>query len=198
VLGGYFRYNFNQRVGARFMVLAGQVAGKGPLQGVDWEFEKSVMDISFQAEINYLKYMIGNKKAWFTSYLTAGAGVMFYSPDQENILNIWYFNPFHPVAGTQGSGVSNQPVTALTFPFGMGFKLNAGKRMGIGIEYQMRKIFDDKLDDLDDPLSYKKNGETVKYTDFIHNNDWAGFLGLHITYKIYTGGKPCPAYDSKN
>jgi len=88
--------------------------------------------------------------------------------------------------------------------FGIGFKYTLGQRLGVGIEYQMRKLFSDKLDDLDDPLSYEAdiNGdgiiEAVKYTDNLHNNDWMGYLGLHITYKIYVGKRACPAYESKN
>jgi hypothetical protein len=31
---------------------------------------------------------------------------------------------------------------------------NLGPRLGIGAEYQMRKLFSDKLDNVDDPLSF--------------------------------------------
>ena len=72
----------------------------------------------------------------------------------------------------------------------------------MGIEYQVRKMFSDKLDNLDDPLAYKTNvngtDEVITYTDAIHNNDWATYLGIHLTYKIYMGKKACPAYESKN
>ena len=37
----------------------------------------------------------------------------------------------------------------------------------------------------------------VYYTDQWHNNDWSGYLGIHVTYKIYIGKKACPAYESK-
>jgi hypothetical protein len=79
-----------------------------------------------------------------------------------------------------------------------------GQRLGIGIEYQMRKMFSDKLDNLDDPLAYLNYNtdgtikEEIKYTDTIHNNDWSGYLGIHLTYKIYMGKKACPVYESKN
>jgi hypothetical protein len=76
--------------------------------------------------------------------------------------------------------------------------------MGIGLEYQLRKILSDKLDDLDDPLTFNAvdvnngNEETkIKYTDLLHNNDWPGYLGINIIYKIYLSKKPCPAYDRK-
>jgi len=56
----------------------------------------------------------------------------------------------------------------------------------------------DRLDDLDDPLAHiNANGEEVRYTDQNHNNDWVGYLGVHVTYKIYIGKRACPAYESK-
>ena len=77
-------------------------------------------------------------------------------------------------------------------------KFNLGIRLGIGVEYQIRKIISDKLDNLDDPLAFRNDDdELITYTDFIHNNDWPGFLGVHLTYKIYLGKRVCPAYDVK-
>ncbi len=201
MLGGYFRYNFHQRTSARLMFLTGKVAAEGTLYGVDWDFSKPVQDLSLQVEINYLRYMLGNKKASFTSYVTAGAGVAYYNYEVRNELAA--VNPNHPEARYPG----DHSVITPTLPFGMGFKLNVGKRMGVGVEYQMRKLFNDGLDDLDDPLGYGKwedpsdpalMTEKVTFTDGMHNNDWMGFLGVHLTYKIYMGKKPCPAYDSKN
>jgi hypothetical protein len=62
----------------------------------------------------------------------------------------------------------------------------------------MRKTFLDKLDNLDDPLAHiNGEGKEVVYNDAGHNNDWSGYLGIHITYKIYIGKKACPAYESK-
>lgn len=195
VLGAYFRYNFHQRAGVRMMFLTGRVAEKGSIQNYNWEFDKPVQDLTLQIEINYLNYMLGNNKASFTSYLTGGLGVMYF-PDSTRVEALAMINQRHPDLGNiPGKG----SVITATIPFGMGIKANVGKRIGIGLEYQMRKLFSDKLDDLDDPLSYTKdNGEIITYTDWKHNNDWVGFLGIHLIYKIYLGSKPCPAYDSKN
>lgn len=202
VLGAYFRYNFHQRTSARLMFLTGNAAGEGTFEGQSWAFDKMVQDLSLQVEINYLKYMLGNKKSSFTSYLTAGVGVMYYNyePRPDGIAVV---NPAHPDAGL---GNASSVITP-TLPFGMGFKFNVGKKMGVGVEYQMRKLFDDRLDDLDDPLGYVERNDPadptlvtrrVSFTDQLHNNDWIGFLGIHLTYKIYKGSKPCPAYDSKH
>jgi Domain of unknown function (DUF6089) len=196
VFGAFFRYNFHQRVSARLMFLSGKVWAEGPIQNYTWRFppetgSKGVQDLTLQAEINYLKYKLGSKKTPFTSYLTAGLGVMYYQYTYD-AARLGQVNSAH-LPAQKGSSV-----IAPSFPFGIGFKVNIGKRIGVGIEYQMRKIFDDRLDDLDDPLAHLNNeGEKITYTDFFHNNDWTGFLGLHITYTIYMGNKACPAYDTK-
>ncbi len=183
--GGYFRYNFNPRVSARAMFLYGaNLKAEGTFLDADYSFaDKNIGDLSLQVEINYYRYTLGNKKASFTSYLTAGAGTMFYRyyPETDNRENF-------------------DKVVAPTIPFGMGVKFNAGKRLGLGLEYQIRKIFDDRLDDLDNPLADNNpssGGVAHQYTDRLHNNDWTGFLGLHVTYKIYLGNRPCPAFEAK-
>ncbi len=199
--GAYFRYNFNARVGLRTMALFGSFLQEGVIEGTPWKFDKSVLDLSMQVEINYLKYILGEKKTPFSSYVTFGLGVDYFSynfrPEEIHSFNDSYpglYNDDGKLVGTP----PKEPVIAPTIPLGLGFKYNIGRRLGVGIEYQLRKIFSDKLDDLDDPLSYyNPQGELIKYTSAIHNNDWAGYLGVHLTYMIYIGKNACPVYDSK-
>lgn len=203
--GAYFRYNFHYRTSVRAMFLTGKIAGSGTIQGQEFislpasqtqysGFSKLFQDLSVQAEINFLRYMTGNRKASFTSYVTGGIGAMIfpYEYDPEFIKSIT------PMTD-KGPEYQGKTVVAPTLPFGMGIKFNVGGRIGFGVEYQMRKLLSDKLDNLDDPLAhFNSGGNTITYTDMLHNNDWAGFLGIHLTYKIYLGSKPCPAYDAKN
>lgn len=191
--GAYFRYNFNARVGLRAMILTGKFAEEGVIEDIPWTFDKSVQDLSLQVEINYLKYILGYKDTPFSSYVTFGIGMAYYPyyMDPEILETI---NPDH----NKGSEIIDESEIVTTIPFGIGFKYSLGRRLGIGIEYQMRKLFSDKLDDLDDPLAFinADNEETV-YTSGVHNMDWSAYLGVHLTYMIYMGKKPCPAYDSK-
>lgn len=196
--GGYLRYNFNARVALRAMVLTGKFSADGVIENTPWVFSKSVQDFSLQVEVNYLKYIMGLKNTPFTSYVMAGIGVAYF-PYELDPTAIAAFNAQHPMF------LSGQPLisakdseVAATIPFGIGFKFNLGERMGLGIEYQMRKMFLDKLDNLDDPLAFvNEEGEEHYYTDEWHNNDWTGYLGMHITYRLYIGKKACPAYESK-
>jgi hypothetical protein len=196
--GGYFRYNFNSRVGLRAMFLTGKFSDEGVIEGEPWSFNKGVQDLSLQVEINFLKYILGVEKTPYSAYVTAGVGVAYFSYEMDPAF-IASFNPQH----NKGGNPPNESVITPTVPFGIGFKYSLGQKLGIGIEYQMRKTFSDKLDNLDDPLAYNiyNTDSTVKqeitYTDVLHNNDWSGYLGIHLTYKIYMGKKACPAYESK-
>jgi hypothetical protein len=193
VLGAFYRQNFNERVSARAMFLTGSIAAEGTIQNTAWNFDKNIQDITLQVEVNYLRYMLGNRRHPFTSYVTVGLGTTIY-PYRLDPAVLSVFNPSH----NKGTASENSTVAALTLPFGLGFKFNMGKRLGLGVEYQMRKVFNDKLDDLDDPLAhFNSHGKEITYTSFFHNNDWTGFLGLQLTYSIYLGAKACPAYDKK-
>lgn len=191
--GAYFRYNFNPRVAMRLQFLTGRFAADGHYQEVPWSFTKNVQDLSLQVEINYLKYWLGDKKTPFSPYILGGIGVVYFPYELDPAL-IFAFNPDN----NKGTQIIKESVTSLSLPFGFGIKTHIGERFGIGVEYLMRKLFVDKLDDLDDPLAYINNKDEVfTYSDFLHNNDWSGYFGVHLTYKIYMGKEACPAYDSK-
>jgi hypothetical protein len=192
--GAYFRYNFNARVALRAMILNGKFSSEGTVENSYWAFEKNVQDLSVQVEINYLRYILGEKKMRFSPYVTAGLGVAYF-PYNLDPAALAVFNPNH----TKGTTVLEESVAVPTLPFGIGFKYTIGRRLGVGVEYQMRKLLSDKLDNLDDPLAYYNGmNEEVTYTTETHNTDWAGYLGVHVTYTIYIGKKACPAYDAKN
>ncbi len=201
--GAYFRYNFNARVGLRAMFLTGSMSRDGMVENAEWSFDKGVQDLTVQAEINYLKYVLGSKKMKFSPYVTLGLGVSYYTYNFRPE-DIYTFNPNYPEINYDATGkpVANDREESLvvpTLPFGIGVKWAIGQRLGVGVEYQMRKHMSDKLDDLDDPLSFVNDiGETVNYTSQNHNNDWTGYLGVHVTYKVYIGKKACPAYQSKD
>lgn len=190
--GAFFRYNFNPRVGLRAMFLTGNFKADGLVQNQSWSFDKGVQDLSVQVEINFLKYRVGEKKTPFSPYILGGLGVMYFPYDLDPAL-IYAINPDQ----NKGLAVTKESVVALSLPFGFGVKTHIGERFGVGVEYLMRKHFVDKLDNLDDPFAFiNDTGEEHVYNDFVHNNDWSGYLGVHLTYRIYLGKEACPAYDS--
>ncbi|MBC8004019.1 MAG: outer membrane beta-barrel protein [Verrucomicrobia bacterium] len=181
--GAFVRYNFNPRYALRLNVFNGTIGAVGefnnqlwnnelnPLPS-EWSFDKNVMDVSLQFEFNFFKYIVGQKETPYSTYIFGGVGMHFYEFDDIDA----------PQEGNNNSEVSP------TLPFGLGFKFNLSKRIGLGIEGGLRKTFSDKLDNLDDPLSYGID-KTTKYTDQYHNNDWTAYAGIHLVYKLFYGYK---------
>ena len=173
--GGFVRFNFNPRYALRFNALNGTIGAQGEfdyqndLGSLAWGFDKNVLDLSLQFEFNYLKYIVGDKETRWSTYLMGGVGVQTYE---------------YSIDGIDGSEMSP------TIPFGLGFKFNLSKRWGIGLEGSLRKTFSDKLDNLDDPLSYlNADGEKITFTDQWHNNDWTAYAGIHLVYKMIYGNR---------
>lgn len=179
--GAFMRFNFNPRYALRFNVLNGSIGAVGEFDSKTmdinqndkyWDFNKNVLDISLQFEFNFFKYIVGAKETPYSTYIFGGVGMQTYRYHIDNI---------------DGSEINP------TIPFGLGFKFNLSKRIGLGIEAGLRKTFSDKLDNLDDPLSYQITDGVqvtqIKYTDQYHNNDWTAYTGVHLVYKLIYGSK---------
>ena len=205
VFGAFFRYNFNKRVALRTSFLSGKVGAVGDIENTPWMFEKAAQDISMMVEINYLNYILGAKNTPFTPYIMAGIGFMGYNYniDGDTYNDLLTINPNTLV---KDIGIE-ESVFELSIPFGMGIKYTFGKKLGVGVEVQFRKLMNDKLDNLDDPFAYgvsepaTDGGDPViteyRYADKWHNNDYVPFVGINLTYSINLTNQVCPVYDSK-
>ena len=187
--GAFMRFNFNPRYALRFNVINGSIGSTGSFEGQPWDFKKNVLDISLQFEFNFFKYIVGDKETPYSTYIFAGVGMQNYKYKMdENKLGTAVDAPYTPAS-------ASGPVMSPTIPFGLGFKFNVSKRIGLGIEAGLRKTFSDKLDNLDDPLSYSIPGVApnpdvvIKYVDNYHNNDWTAYAGIHLVYKLIYGDK---------
>jgi len=180
--GGFVRYNFNPRYALRFNVINGTIGAEGEYDyqlynpdptDLSWNFSKNVLDISLSFEWNYLKYIVGDKSTPWSTFISGGIGIQTYKYSIQTV-----------------NGNSDGSEIAPTIPFGLGVKYNLSKRWGIGLEGGFRKSFSDKLDNLDDPLSYvNPDGVQIKYTDQLHNNDWTAYMGIHLVYKLIYGNQ---------
>ncbi|WP_159519101.1 DUF6089 family protein [Sunxiuqinia indica] len=214
-VGLFFRYNFNSRVSLRTSAMLGTIGATGEFETQPWEFDKFMTDISLMGEFNFFRYIIGSKRYSSTPYLLGGVGASLYNYTYDpNRLSpvVYYLNPGQLAgvpANVRGELLTGQDeaVVALNIPVGFGFKFNVGGRLSVGIEAILRKYFNDKIDDLDDPRKYYSTttnlaGETtegwVNYNDFLHNNDFTLHLGLHLTYRFYRGRNECPVYENIN
>lgn len=170
--GGFYRYNINSRYGVRLNAVYGKVGAEGYLDNTQitaQAFNKPVFDVDVLIEINYLDFLLGVEYMNFSPYVYYGFGLSLYP------------------------GVDGDFVVTGNIPIGIGAKYALSKRWGVGAEISTRKLFNDELDNLNNPYS---NVNLQNVNDNFHNNDWINYFGLTLTYKIYWGKNPCPAYNS--
>ena len=159
--GIIYRYLLNKRYSIRGSVIRAKLYGNdldfnSGFQTARYneteatKFFHNIWDVTIQAEFNFLPYNTTLLKEKFTPYVSAGiSGLIF---------------PVHldlPIA----------------IPFGIGFKYNYNRRVGIGVEWTFHRTFDDDWDYNADPEGIDKQ-VALQY-----NKDWFSFVGFFLTYK---------------
>jgi opacity protein-like surface antigen len=168
--GMIYRYNINTRYAIRANGYYADLSGNdldfsriNPDRPVSpANFQTSIFDIGLQVEFNFLPYTPNFGKWEYTPYISSG------------------------IAMGMIMGSNTDAVNTLSFPLGIGVKVNLTSRLAAGAEWSFRKTFSDRIDGIENPAG--KNS-------FIHNNDWYSFMGIFITYKFFNFAKTCPAYN---
>jgi hypothetical protein len=169
--GVLYRYNFNSRFSLRLNALYGKVGANGELNTIPQNFKKNVLDFDAIIEVNYLDFAMGVKKMRFSPFVYTGLGVTYYP------------------------GLNGSAIITPNIPIGVGVKYALNKYFALGAEASLHKLFNDGLDNLDNPY---QNVGLIKVSDIWHNNDWISYFGLTLSYKFYQGRKACPAYNTIN
>lgn len=185
-----------------------------------------VAEVSTQVVFNFLPYEIGGTTKGlafpFTPYLFIGAGFYYFVPKAE--LNGTYYNLRELDTEGQGTVVYERKRAApvqFTIPFGLGFKASVGKKMGIGIEWGMRKLYTDYLDDVSRSYVYTSVLERERGTESAllsdpslntspsdpgkvanvnrmrgnsNTKDWYSFVGISFVWRIDDNRGRCPSY----
>lgn len=221
--GAIFRYNFNPRLAGRLNVLVGAMEGDDSFassaaqQQRNLKFRSDLYELSGQLEFNFLDFEIGNDYRSFSPYIFVGVAGYKFNPTGP-INDTWV--DLQPL-GTEGQGMPNgaskrkYKLTQFSIPFGVGTKISLSKRIGISIEWGIRKTFTDYLDDVStryyDPaaiaarrgtnaalLSDPSIGTDPNYTNVgrqrgnPNTKDWYIFSGIALTVKLKEKGKKCP------
>jgi hypothetical protein len=220
--GAVFRYNLNPRFALRANVLFGSIqaddaiAKSAAQQQRNLNFKSPVTEFSIQAEFNFLDYQLGDERKKFTPYIFLGIGAFKFNPvaTYDN-----YSYTLQPL-GTEGQGLDGGPkkkykLTQISIPFGVGIKTHLSKRIGLSIEWGMRKTFTDYIDDVSttyyDPAALAASHGDVSAvasdpsigTDPNYSNvgkqrgdpntkDWYSFAGFVLTLKLKEKRETCP------
>jgi opacity protein-like surface antigen len=172
--GAVFRKNMNFRWALKADFLMGKISGDTRNTSnvfpdkAQASFSRSFYELGGQMEFNFLPYSdkfayLGTKK--IAPYVFAGLGLTFAPGD-------------------------NQSFFGLNFPLGVGVKYKIKNRINLGLEYGVRKLFQDDFDapnsegfNLDNP--YKVPASWAK------NNDWYSVLMFTVTWDFGPNNKKC-------
>lgn len=220
--GVVFRYNFNERLAARGNLYYGSIEGDDSFsnsasqQQRNLSFNSKIIELSSQLEFNFLNYLIGDDNKLFSPYIFAGLAGFKFNP-KANINGSWV--ELQPL-GTEGQGLNNGATkrkykrTQISIPFGVGIKTNLSARIGLSVEWGMRKTFTDYIDDVSkryyDPavLAVKRGATAANLSDpsigtdpnFSNvgrqrgnaiTKDWYVFSGIALTVKFKQKIKKC-------
>ena len=168
-----FRYIANPRWGFKTNFYVGGLRGdSSQMTNVfpsdrTFSFSTTFYEIGEIAEFNFLNYGMGEyyrRLKRFSPYIAAGLSMTLWTVDG------------HTYAG-------------FTLPFGFGAKFKINRRLNLGLEFLMKKVFADRLDgeNLRDPMAIKSS--------FAKNTDWYSTLTLTISYEF---SKRCAACNYKD
>lgn len=169
--GALYRFNINTRYSLRANAYVADLSGSDldfperlhpdrPYNPAT--FSTSLLDLALQLEFNFLPYTPTIGKWAYTPYISTG------------------------IAGDLIMGSTVDAQNHLSFPFGIGLKVNLTSRLSAGAEWSFRKAFYDGVDGQENP-----SGKS----SLIHNNDWYSFAGIFITFKFFNFVADCPAYN---
>ena len=223
-VGLVYRFNPSRRFSWQFHGIYSSVQAYDSLSNNAYQvnrnlsFRSRIIEVAGSLQFNFFDYEIGNTETPATPYIFAGIALYNFNPTAEMNGDWVELRPL----GTegQGSGLKSAPkpysLLGVSIPFGMGFKFHAMGRLGVSVEWGMRKTYTDYLDDVSttyvqqDVLYAHKGLNSALFADrSIVNpgdsninrqrgnsttNDWYSFAGVTLTYKLSTGKSVCAAY----
>ncbi|MDX1651334.1 MAG: DUF6089 family protein [Brumimicrobium sp.] len=208
--GLLYRYYVNSRLALRGAVRYGNVeaydsdASSEIQQERNLSFQSEIWEVAAGLEFNYLNYKLGNEKYFFSPYLFLDLGVFRMDPQTEYNGEMIALQSL----GTEGQGSSlsdKSPysLTQMVVPFGVGFKLNLGRKTAVSFEYGLRKTFTDYLDDVsgnyvDTEVLAQENGNiAARLSDRSLSSypktgnrgnsstkDWYSMFGVMVTFSL--------------
>jgi hypothetical protein len=149
-----FRNNFNRRWTLKSSMLYGVVEAWDEDSRDPWirnrnlSFRNQVIEGSMIVELNFFNYQLGNTQYPFSPYLFGGLAYYNMKP-MAQYKGTWY--ELQPL-GTEGQGTefgeAPYKTSALSIPFGAGFKTNLFAIFGFSMEWGVRRTWTDYFDDI--------------------------------------------------
>lgn len=175
-VGGLLKVNLNPFQTARFQWTYGSLRlnAHNYLTGVSGHYQRAFANVQVGMEYHFLPHLVaGYNKPW-TPYIFGSVGWTFRSTAVPSAYQV----PEYSLGNKHNFNI----------PFGLGVKYRATQRLTVGAEWTWVKTFDDTLD-------FTQNPGPSGSASATHNNDWYGFAGFFVTYRLFQPKTPCPAYN---
>jgi len=222
--GFLYRFNFDRRnslrIGANYgFIYADDATNEDPFFNKrNLNFQSHIYEVNTIYEFNFFPYEMGYKSAAITPYIFGGIGGFFFNPvGRFKNENYKLHDLITEARGIKSNDTRQYKRVQVCIPFGIGVKMNLGKKMGVQLDWGVRKTFTDYLDDVSTVYpSYKflKNevgvesanlsggvdeskkvlGNVGRMRGNSQNKDYYSFIGLSFTFKISFASK-CPTYN---
>ena len=177
--GAFFRYNMTFNWAIKLNLIAGSVSGSSANTNNKFPFEKEAnftrnfADLGAHIEFNFLPYSdsysyIGTRP--YTPYVFTGTGVTYAE--------------------------GNNSFIGLNIPFGVGFKYKLKNRLNIGLEFSLRKLFDDDFDVTDNDVTDNETNWSLDRpyginSSLLKNKDWYSLTIIFMTWEFNSREDPC-------
>lgn len=221
-VGVLYRKNYNPRMAIKGILSYGRISGNDASakeesqRSRNLSFRSNIYEFAVEGEFNFLPYATGYKNfAATTPYVFAGIAVYHFNP-MGMYQGSWH--ALQPLVtegqGTVFTNIKTYSLTQFSIPFGVGAKINIDKRVGINLEWGLRKTFTDYLDDVsgmyvnpvflasdkgvvaatlsDKSVSAEGGSNAGRQRGNSFTNDWYSFAGVIITFKL-DGKAKCDA-----
>lgn len=205
------RFNLDDRWSVKLAGYKGTIAGDDAVRKANelrnLRFTSSISEVSAVLELNYLEYFIGSSNHFFTPYIFGGPGVFKFNPKAEYDGEMIALQE----VGTEGQSIglqSKYKLFGFAAIFGFGVKYSIGSRLGVTLDWGMRKSLTDYLDDVSgNYASFEDNSSLVNDQTLVladpsaikhepgmqrgnpENNDWYSIAGLTLIYRFTIGEK---------
>lgn len=209
------RYNLNTRLAVKGSLNYGRISSSDTDSDNQFEVQRNleffndIFETTGQFEFNFFPYVHGSKDHWFTPYIFGGLSAFYHNPKRKLDGVTYSLRDY----GTEGQidGEEYLPISG-SFTFGGGFKWDIAESWSMNIEFGVRKIFTDFIDDVNgaypdpnvllvnrDPTAVLLSSGTALNPDIAQagrqrgnskDNDNYNFVG--ISFMKYFGDLACP------
>ena len=169
-IGGIYKYNLNPRMAFRgnltYFKLTDDDANSKNIarQMRALNFTNTLIEVAAGIEFNYFDFDLSGRDKTHTPYILLQVAAMNYKV---------------AVSGTP-ENYKYENKTAMSIPFGLGYKTKIFGKLAGAVEIGMRYTFSDDLDYNNPDI------ETLTFGN-PNNNDWYVFSGINL---VYTFGRP--------